>query len=188
MIHEVNCRTGKVIVREETKEEQEQRERDMLAAQPKPENLVAEILATLENAFWQFTKQFTGEPEITQLKLKNWDDKYLLAQHWALNGKPDVTKNSETYAMVIREAAKRTDVLQDPNLLIDLWLKNGYVWKAVLDWYYFDYEPLVRGQAYAAQKAGASEALQGILEGLEERLVLAAMEYISVAQKPHPVS
>jgi hypothetical protein len=182
MIHEVNCKTGKVIVREETKEELEQRERDMLAAQPKPENLVTEILAALESAFWQFTKQFTGEPEITQLKLKNWGDKYALAQHWAIAGQPDVTKDPAIFAIVIREAARRTDALQDPNLLIGLWLKNGHVWKAVLDWYYFDYEPMVRGQAYVAQKAGDIEALQGILEGLEERLVLAALVFVGEIQ------
>ncbi len=178
MIYETNCSTGKVDIREETSKELYQREQDMLAAQPKPDELVTEILAALETSFWSFAKQLSGEPEITQLKLKNWDDKYMLAQHWELNGKPDVIKNPETYHAVIREASKRSDALQNPNLLIVSWLKNSCVWKAVLDWYYFDYEPTERGQAYAAKNKNDTDALQSILNNIESNLITKANEFI----------
>lgn len=140
--------------------------------------LTNSILAALESAFWQFAKQFTGEPEITQLKLKNWGDKYALAQHWAAAGQPDVNKEPELYSPVILEAGKRVN-LTGPNELIASWLKNGYVWERLLNWYYQEYEPAERGRAYAAQAQGDIEALQKISEGLAERLAQAALKFLA---------
>jgi hypothetical protein len=178
MIYQVDCQTGKITERAETPEELDQIEKDRLAALPKPEELVADIMARLEKSFWNFAKTLAGEPEITQLKLKNWDDKYLLSQKWASLGQPDITKDPKAWAMVVSESSQRTDAMFDANILIAAWLKNGFVWKSVLDWYYFGYEPSERGRAYAALAAGDVPKLESIGPGLEDRLQTAAQEFL----------
>lgn len=141
--------------------------------------LVTEILAALETAFWQFAKQFTGEPEITQLKLKNWQDKYYLAQHWELNGKPDVFKDPEIYAAVILEASKRFN-LTDPNQLIESWSRNSTAWENLLNWYYQQYEPEQRGLVYKAQAEGNIDYLIDFSNKVEVSLYADVNKHLGV--------
>lgn len=143
-----------------------------------PAVIVTEILSGLETAFWQFAKQFTGEPEITQLKLKNWQDKYYLAMHWELNGKPDVFKDPETYAIVILEASKRFN-LTDPNQLIESWLRNSTAWENLLNWYYLQYEPGQRGLVYKAQAEVDIDYLIGFSSKIEANLYAAVEKYLT---------
>ena len=139
------------------------------------------LLARLETAFWNLSKQLTGEPEITQLKLKNWDEKYLLAQQWAQAGQPDVTEATATgaWAAVVSEAGHRVDALSNPNLLIAAWLQNGFVWTSLLNWYYYTYEPARRGEIYAAVNAGNKAVLEQISAELEAALLTAAQAFIA---------
>lgn len=139
---------------------------DLLAAQaartaPEPTTrtaLVQAAIGALNEAFYAAACALTAEPNLDAIKLKQWDDKYKIAQEWDAAGQPAVDENNYPDAWL--EAGNRNDLYGDPNALIESWLLNGQTWNNLVRAYRTGFEPAKR--AWLRATARTDEELAAV--------------------------
>jgi hypothetical protein len=127
-------------------------------------------IGIINAAFYQAACTLTGEPNLDAIKLRQWDDKFKVAEAWHNAGRAPVT--AEAYPAAVAEAANRKDKYADPDKLIASWYVNGLTWNELNRKYWTIYEPAKRAWLRAEERT-AEELMAVTVDSLAKEIFTA---------------